>query len=69
MGYGKEGGKENGGNSTGAGYDVKVSRSVSVVIWEQELGDDRVHVKINRRIMSLGSKKDCGYDGTAYNDW
>ena len=38
-----EGGENYIDNGAGAGYDLKYSRAVGVVTWEQELGCDRGH--------------------------
>ena len=38
---------EDRGNVAGVGYDLQVSRAVSVVIWDQQLGGNGIHAKIN----------------------
>ena len=51
----------------GVGYSVQGSCAVSAVIWEGELGDDMVHAKSTRCILSSGSKKDDGDYSVVYN--
>ena len=50
MGNGGEVGDEVRGKGADAGYSVQGSRTVSVVIWEQELGGDGGHAKSTRGI-------------------
>ena len=50
VGYGGEGGDKDGGNVTGVGGVLQVNLTVSVVIWEKELGGDGVHDKSARGI-------------------
>ena len=47
---GGEVGDEYGGSSVVVSYDVQGSRSVVVVVWERELGDEKGHDKSNRGI-------------------
>ena len=52
VGDGGKGGEEDGVNGAVAGYSVHGSCEVSVIIWEQELGGDGGHAKINTGITS-----------------
>ena len=55
MGNVVEGGDGDGGNGTGAGGVLQGNRSVSVVIWYQELGGDGGHANSTIGIPSSGS--------------
>ena len=69
MGDGKEGGDKDRSNFVVAGCAVQGSSSVGVIIWEQDLGGNRVHAKSTIYVPSSVSKKYYRDDGTTYNDW
>ena len=57
------GGDKDRGNGTGTWDALQGNNSVGVVIWEQELGCDGGHDKINIGITSSGSHTYFGDDG------
>ena len=68
MGDGGKGGDENGGNVASAGYAVKSSHTVGIIIWDREFGGDRSHAKITLGIPYSVIDKDYGDYGAAYED-
>ena len=51
-GNGREVDDKDRGSGVGTGYAVQDSRSVGVIIWEQDLSGDKSHAKITRGIKS-----------------